>query len=80
MELLCWVGDRLYAMFTLGGLLPLQKCGSGRLHHLLFETLPGFVVESAVVSCSGGLCFCWLMVFGSYYIWMHNSVLRNNEE
>ena len=70
-------GEVAYVLCVLGGLLPLRSAEAVKLHHLLFETLPGFTwldfnsfLLGAVYVLIGSWIFAW------YYVWMHNSSLE----
>jgi hypothetical protein len=60
-------------MRTLGGI---------ELHHRIFETLPGFVWISAGSVILGAVyMFAFAWIFGSYFVWMHNtSVIKTENE
>ncbi|MDO8557841.1 MAG: hypothetical protein Q7S09_01450 [bacterium] len=48
-----------------------------RLHHTLFETLPGFTWGSPISMILGAVyVFVFSWIFGSYMVWMHNSSLE----
>ena len=74
---LCVLGAEVtYFLCLLGGLLPLRTGRGIELHHMLFETLPGFVwisFGSAVLGAVYMFVFAW--IFGSYIAWMHNASL-----
>jgi hypothetical protein len=50
------------------------------LHHKIFETLPGFVwlnTQSVILGAVYMFAFAW--IFGSYFVWMHNTSLVKSE-
>lgn len=75
----CVLGSEVvYFVCLLGGFLPLRSTESIKLHHLLFETLPGFTwisLRSVVLGAVYMFAFAW--IFGWYYVWMHNSSFVN---
>src|SRR5215471_20448978 len=74
---LCALGAEVaYAVCLLGGFLPIRTAGGIDLHHRLFETLPGFVwinIQSVILGAVYLFVFAW--IFGSYFVWMHNTSL-----
>lgn len=74
---LCVVGGEVvYGLCLLGGFLPWRSAQGAALHHLLFETLPGFTwinPSSFILGAAYVFVFSW--VFAWYYVWMHNSSL-----
>jgi hypothetical protein len=78
---LCVLGAEVaYFACIVGDLLPIRTASGIELHHKLFETLPGFVwlnVESVILGAAYMFAFAW--IFGSYFVWMHNSSLINAE-
>lgn len=69
-------GEVAYIVCLFGGLLTLRSPRATELHHLLFETIPGFtwitfgsVVLGAVYVLAFSCIFAW------YMVWMHNSSL-----
>jgi hypothetical protein len=74
---LCVLGAEVaYGLCLLGGFLPIRSAAGIELHHQLFETLPGFVwinTESVLLGAAYVLAFAW--VFGTYFVWMHNTSL-----
>ena len=73
----CVLGTEvIYTVCVAGGFLPLRSTAGIELHHRLFETLPGFTwitPGSFILGAVYMFVFAW--VFGSYYVWMHNSSL-----
>ena len=70
-------GEIAYTLCLLGGLLPLRSVEAVRLHHLLFETLPGFTWLNLSSFLLGAVyVFVGSWIFGSYYVWMHNSSIE----
>ena len=78
---LCVLGGEVaYFICLLGGLLPIRTASGIELHHRIFETLPGFVwlnVQSVVLGAVYMFVFAW--IFGSYFVWMHNTSLIKTE-
>lgn len=78
---LCVLGAEVaYAACLIGGFLPIRTAGGIELHHQLFETLPGFVwinVQSVFLGAAYIFAFAW--IFGSYFVWMHNTSLTKAE-
>jgi hypothetical protein len=74
---LCVLGAEVaYLVCLFGGLLPMRTGTGMQLHHALFETLPGFVwlnVQSVFLGAIYMFALAW--IFGSYFVWMHNSSL-----
>ena len=67
-------GEIVYALCLLGGLIPWRSVEGTELHHVLFETLPGFtwltfgsIVWGAIIIGTVSI------IFGLYMVWMHNS-------
>ena len=73
----CVLGaEVVYVLCLLGGFLPLRSPEAMELHHRLFETLPGFTWINVGSFALGALyMFVFAWVFGSYFVWMHNSSL-----
>ncbi|KKS82798.1 MAG: hypothetical protein UV57_C0028G0006 [Parcubacteria group bacterium GW2011_GWD2_43_10] len=74
-------GEVLYTLCILGGFLPLRSQRGTELHHVLLETLPGFIwinFGSVLLGAVYVFVFAWL--FGSYMVWMHNSSLVKSEK
>lgn len=68
--------ELVYFICLLGGFLPLRTPRAMEFHHMVFETLPGFVwinVESVILGVIYSFIFSW--IFAWYYVWMHNSSL-----
>jgi hypothetical protein len=78
---LCVLGAEVaYFLCLFGGFLPIRTANGIDLHHRLFETLPGFVwlnVQSVILGAAYIFAFAW--IFGSYFVWMHNSSLLKPE-
>lgn len=76
----CVLGaEAAYAICLLGGFLPIRSQEASRLHHLLFETLPGFTwINTGSVILGAVYAFVFAWIFGWYYVWMHNSSLIQN--
>lgn len=74
---LCVLGAEVaYFVCLFGGFLPIRTASGIELHHKIFETLPGFVwlnVESVFLGAFYMFAFAW--IFGSYFVWMHNTSL-----
>src|SRR5262244_2705140 len=79
---LCVLGTEVaYFACLLGGLLPIRTAAGIEIHHRIFETLPGFVwlnVESVILGAIYMFAFAW--IFGSYFVWMHNTSLVKAEK
>lgn len=75
----CVLGSEVaYFACLFGGLLPLRSTEAIKLHHTLFETLPGFSwisVGSVILGAIYFFVFAW--IFGWYYVWMHNTSLTS---
>ena len=71
-----------YFVCLFGDFLPFRTAAGIELHHKIFETLPGFVwlnAESVFLGAFYIFAFAW--IFGSYFVWMHNtSVIRTGNE
>lgn|SRR5262245_28297516 len=78
---LCVLGAEIaYSLCLLGGFLPIRSARGIELHHQLFETLPGFIWINAQSVLLGALyMFALAWVFGTYFVWMHNSSLTSSE-
>ena len=78
---LCVLGAEVaYFACLLGGFLPIRTAGGIEGHHKLFETLPGFVwltIPSVILGAVYMFVFAW--IFGSYFVWMHNTSLIETE-
>ncbi len=76
----CVLGaEVVYVICLVGGYLPFRTTAGTMLHHLLFETLPGFVWGNPLSILLGAVyVFVLAWIFGSYYVWMHNSSLEKN--
>jgi hypothetical protein len=78
---LCVLGAEVaYAVCLLGGFLPIRSAIGIELHHQLFETLPGFVwinAQSVILGAFYVFAIAW--VFGTYFVWMHNTSLTKSE-
>ena len=78
---LCVLGAEIaYFACLLGDFLPIRTAAGIELHHRIFETLPGFVwlnVESVFLGAFYMFVFAW--IFGSYFVWMHNTSLIRTE-
>jgi hypothetical protein len=78
---LCVLGAEVaYFACLLGDLLPIRSAAGIELHHKIFETLPGFVwlnTQSVILGAVYMFAFAW--IFGSYFVWMHNTSLVKNE-
>ena len=75
----CVLGSEIaYFICLFGGLLPMRTPEISKLHHALFELLPGFVWINARSVIFGAMyMLIFSVVFGSYMVWMHNSSLIN---
>lgn len=73
----CVLGSEVaYVLCLIGGFVPLRSTRATELHHNLFETLPGFTwINFESVLLGAVYMFIFALVFGSYYVWMHNSSL-----
>ena len=73
----CVLGaEAAYVICLLGGFLPIRNVEATNLHHLLFETLPGFTwinTGSVILGAVYMFVFAWIIAW--YYVWMHNSSL-----
>jgi hypothetical protein len=78
---LCVLGAEVaYVVCLFVGLLPIRTSGGIELHHRLFETMPGFVwlnVQSVILGAAYLFVFAW--IFGTYFVWMHNTSLIKAE-
>jgi hypothetical protein len=78
---LCVLGAEVaYFVCLLGDFLPIRTAAGIEIHHKIFETLPGFVwlnVQSVILGAIYMFVFAW--IFGSYFVWMHNTSLINSE-
>lgn len=73
-------GEIVYALCLIGGYLPLRSAEATKLHHTLFETLPGFTwgsFSSVILGAVYTFAFSWL--FAWYYVWMHNTSIVSAE-
>lgn len=71
-------GEIAYTLCLLGGLLPLRNIQATALHHMLFETMPGFTwldLNSLLLGAAYVFVGSWLMAW--YYVWMHNTSLES---
>ena len=77
---LCVLGGEIaYFVCLLGGYLPLRSARAVELHHLLFETLPGFVWGNPLSILLGAVyVFVFSWIFAAYMVWMHNTSLIKN--
>lgn len=75
----CILGSEVaYVICVAGGFLPLRSAAGIELHHKLFETLPGFTwISSGSFLLGAVYMFVFAWIFGSYFVWMHNSSLTN---
>lgn len=78
---LCVLGAEVaYFICLIGGYLPWRTERGIKLHHTLFETLPGFVWGSAWSIILGALyVFVFAWIFAWYMVWMHNTSLVKPE-
>ena len=78
---LCVLGAEVaYGLCLLGGFLPIRSAAGIELHHQLFETLPGFVwINAQSVGLGALYVFAFAWVFGTYFVWMHNTSLTRPE-
>jgi hypothetical protein len=76
---LCVLGTEVgYTLCLLGGFLPIRSAAGIELHHKLFETLPGFVwINGQSVILGGFYMFVFAWIFGTYFVWMHNTSLTS---
>lgn len=78
---LCVLGAEVaYVVCLLGDFLPIRTAAGIEIHHKIFETLPGFVwlnVQSVFLGAVYMFAFAW--IFGSYFVWMHNTSLIKTE-
>ena len=74
----CVLGAEIvYALCLIGGYIPWRSEAALKLHHRLFETLPGFVwgnLWSVILGFVYVFIIAW--IFGSYMVWMYNSSLK----
>jgi len=69
-------GEMAYFVCLFGGVLAFRSAEAIRLHHLLFETLPGFTwITAGSVILGAFYVLIFALIFGSYMVWMHNSSL-----
>jgi hypothetical protein len=69
-----------YFACLFSGLLPMRTVGGIEFHHRLFETLPGFLwINPGSVILGAGYMFAFAWIFGSYFVWMHNTSLIKTE-
>jgi len=73
----CILGAEIvYLLCLFGGMLAIRSEAATQLHHRLFETLPGFTwLTTSSVILGAVYVFVIAMIFGLYYVWMHNSSL-----
>jgi len=73
----CILGaETVYLLCLFGGMLAIRSASATQLHHRLFETLPGFTwLTTSSVILGAVYVFVIAMIFGLYYVWMHNSSL-----
>ena len=78
---LCVLGAEVaYFVCLLGGFLPIRTAEGIEIHHKIFETLPGFVwISAGSVILGAFYVFVLAWIFGSYFVWMHNSSLIKTE-
>jgi hypothetical protein len=78
---LCVLGAEVaYVACLFGSLLPIRTPGGTELHHRLFETLPGFVwINAQSVILGAVYMFALAWIFGTYFVWMHNTSLAKAE-
>lgn len=70
--------EAAYVICVAGGFLPLRSAAGIEFHHMLFETLPGFTWISSGSFLLGAIyMFVFAWVWGSYFVWMHNSSIIN---
>ena len=74
---LCVLGAEVaYFVCLFGDFLPFRTAAGIELHHKIFETLPGFVwlnAQSVILGAVEIFAIAW--IFGSYFVWMHNTSL-----
>lgn len=91
---LCALGTEMLYIFCLiyGALLPTKvfdaptgapivDISGARLHHALFELLPGVTwgtVSGVIIGAIELFAFAW--IFAWYYVWMHNTSLVKHEK
>lgn len=73
----CVLGTEVFYVFCLlGGFLPWRTVAGATLHHMIFETLPGFIWISFGSFFLGAVyMFAFAWIFAWYFVWMHNSSL-----
>jgi len=78
---LCVLGAEVaYFACLLGGFLPMRTADGMELHHRLLETLPGFAwISPGSVVLGAVYMFAFAWIFGSYFVWMHNTSLMKSE-
>jgi hypothetical protein len=78
---LCVLGIEVaYIACLFGDWLPFRTAGGIELHHRIFETLPGFVWLNAQSVVLGAVyMFACAWIFGSYFVWMHNTSVIKTE-
>ena len=78
---LCVLGAEVaYFVCLFGDFLPFRTAAGIEVHHKIFETLPGFVwlnAQSVIVGAFEIFVIAW--IFGSYFVWMHNTSLIQGE-
>lgn len=71
----CALGSEIvYFICFLGGFLPWRTIKGTELHHIIFETLPGFLwinIRSVILGAIYFFVFAW--IFAWYFVWMYNS-------
>lgn len=72
-------GELAYLVCLFGGFLPFRSAEAESLHHSLFEIFPGFTWVSAGSVIIGAIyVLVFSLIFGAYYVWMHNSSMIRN--
>lgn len=74
----CALGAEVaYLVCLFGGLLTIRSAQGSQLHRAVFEMFPGFTwltPGSVILGAVYMFVFAW--IFGSYYVWMHNSSME----
>lgn len=69
-------GEIAYVVCLVGGFLPIRSMQGLALHHMLFETLPGFTwinFGSVLLGALYVFIFSWIIAW--FCVWTHNTSL-----
>lgn len=74
----CVLGAEAAYFLCLLGAFVLERSNEGtKLHHTLFETLPGFTwISFGSVILGATYMLVFAVIFGAYIVWMHNSSIK----